>query len=140
MDLEYVFMRDNDFLFKSLQEVKEKLDYQDKIIKELRKKLAGRKEVLKDELMVDYKGLEARANRLLKDYQLAPFHMTEKEHRDYKDFCENHNDDCYNYSESNLIFHYFESMYKHKIEVECPYCHTRRKLGSGQDETAEKKE
>ena len=36
-----------------------------------------------------------------------------------------------------VIYHYTPLMYSHKVTVECPYCHTKRELGSGTDILAE---
>ena len=114
---------------------------QEEIINHLRGKIEGEKEKLKDELEVDYRKTEEEIDRYIKKYQYAPFFFTEEEMNDYHNFLYSHNspeeDNICPFTggfSSNIIFHYHpEEFRRGTIVVECPYCHTKRKLGSCKD-------
>ena len=142
------FWQSNKEVINGLKRAIDKIDEQDKTIKTLQEKLRGKKEILKEELMVDYHQMEEIKNRYIQYYKLTPFHfIDEEELRDYNDFRDNHqssreepdkNGDrtCHRADGfcSHIIFHYTPSMYhRNNIIVECPYCHTKRKLGTGVD-------
>ena len=141
------FLPPNKEIINGLKRAIDKIDEQDRTIKTLRKKLHGKKEILKDELMVDYHQMEETKNRYIEFYHQAPFHFTEEEKRDYDEFRDFHKssdvrdeegnpDVCYyaNGILSSVIFHYHpEEFHLGTIIVECPHCHTKRELGSGTD-------
>ena len=129
-----------------LNEAANRIAEQEEIINHLREKIEGEKEILKEELMVDYHQMEEIKNRYIQYYKLAPFHfIDEEELRDYNDFQDNHQSSREEPNKngdrtcrradgfrSHIIFYYTPSMYhRNNIIVECPYCHTKRKLGTG---------
>lgn len=141
------FLPTNKEIINGLKRAIDKIDEQDRTIKTLRKKLHGKKEILKDELMVDYHQMEETKNRYIEFYHQAPFHLTEEEKRDYDEFRDFHKsfnvrdeegnpDVCYyaNGILSSVIFHYHpEKFHLGTIIVECPHCHTKRELGTFTD-------
>ena len=141
------FWQPNKEVINGLKRAIDRIDEQDKTIKTLREKLRGKKEILKEELMVDYHQMEEVKDRYTKFYEQAPFHFTEEEKRDYDEFRDFHKsfnerdeegnpDVCYhaNGTLSSIIFHYSPTKFRREaIIVECPYCHTKRELGSGRD-------
>lgn len=145
------FWRSNKDVISSLEYAIERIQEQEKIIGNLQNKLKSKKEVLKGELMVDYRQMEEIKDRYIQYDKLAPFHFTEEELTDYNDFRDNHqssreepdeNSDrtcCHaNGFEMSVIFHYAPSMFRRGgIIVECPYCHTKRELGTYTDILAE---
>ena len=144
--------RSNKDIISGLEDAIERIQEQEKSNERLRNKLKDKKEILKDELMVDYRQMEEIKDRYTQYYKLAPFHfIDEEELRDYNDFRDNHqssreepdkdgNRICRraNGFRSSVIFHYTPQMYyRNNIIVECPYCHTKRELGSWKDMLAE---
>ena len=144
--------RPNKEIISGLEEAIERIQEQEQANERLRNKLKGKKEILKDELMVDYHQMEEVKDRYVQYYKLAPFHfIDEEELRDYNDFRDNHQSSREEPDEdgdrtcrradgfcSSIIFHYTPWMYhRNNIIVECPYCHTRRELGSWKDILAE---
>lgn len=140
--------RPNKDIISGLEDAIERIQEQEKSNEKLRNKLKDKKEILKDELMVDYHQMEKIKDRYVQYYKLAPFHfIDEEELRDYNDFRNNHQSSREEPDEngnrtcrradgfrSHIIFHYAPSMYyRNNIIVECPYCHTKRELGSGID-------
>lgn len=140
--------RPNKEIISGLEEAIERIQEQEQANERLRNKLKGKKEILKDELMVDYHQMEEVKDRYVQYYKLAPFHfIDEEELRDYNDFRDNHQSSREEPDEdgdrtcrradgfrSSIIFHYTPWMYhRNNIIVECPYCHTKRELGSGRD-------
>lgn len=148
------FLPTNKEVINGLKRAIDKIDEQDRTIETLRKKLHGKKEILKDELMVDYHQMEETKNRYIEFYHQAPFHFTEEEKRDYDEFRDFHKsfnvrdeegnpDVCYyaNGILSSVIFHYHpEEFHLGTIIVECPHCHTKRELGTFTDILAENEE
>lgn len=148
------FWQPNKEIINGLKRAIDKIDEQDRTIKTLRKKLHGKKEILKDELMVDYHQMEETKNRYIEFYHQAPFHFTEEEKRDYDEFRNFHKsfnvrdeegnpNICYyaNGILSSVIFHYHpEEFHLGTIIVECPHCHTKRELGTFTDILAENEE
>ena len=148
------FWQSNKGVINGLKRAIDKIDEQDRTIKTLRKKLHGKKEILKDELMVDYHQMEETKNRYIEFYHQSPFHFTEEEKRDYDEFRDFHKsfnvrdeegnpDVCYyaNGILSSVIFHYHpEEFHLGTIIVECPHCHTKRELGTFTDILAENEE
>ena len=147
--------RPNKDIILGLEEAIERIQEQEKSNERLRNKLKDKKEILKDELMVDYHQMEEIKNRYIQYYKLAPFHfIDEEELRDYNDFLDNHQSSREEPDEngdrtcrradgfrSQITFHYTPWMYHHNnIIVECPYCHTKRELGTFTDILAEKEE
>jgi hypothetical protein len=141
------FWYSNKEVINGLKRAIDKIDEQDRTIKTLREKLRKKKEILKDELMVDYHQMEELKERYIDFYHQAPFHFTEEEKRDYDDFRDFHKssnvrdeegnpDVCYcaNGILSSVIFHYHpEEFNLGTIIVECPHCHTKRELGTFTD-------
>ena len=141
------FWQPNKEVINGLKRAIDRIDEQDKTIKTLREKLRGKKEILKDELMVDYHQMEEVKDRYTKFYEQAPFHLTEEEKRDYDEFRDFHKsfdvkdeegnpDVCYDANGilSSVIFHYSPTeFHRGAIVVECPHCHTKRKLGTFTD-------
>ena len=140
--------RPNKEIISGLEEAIERIQEQEQANERLRNKLKGKKEILKDELMVDYHQMEEVKDHYVQYYKLAPFHfIDEEELRDYNDFRDNHQSSREEPDEdgdrtcrradgfrSSIIFHYTPWMYhRNNIIVECPYCHTKRELGSGRD-------
>lgn len=140
--------RPNKEIISGLEEAIERIQEQEQANERLRNKLKSKKEILKDELMVDYHQMEEVKDRYVQYYKLAPFHfIDEEELRDYNDFRDNHQSSREEPDEdgdrtcrradgfhSSIIFHYTPWMYhRNNIIVECPYCHTKRELGSGKD-------
>ena len=119
----------------------DRIEEQDKTIIFLRNKLNEEKEKLKDELEIDYRKMEEERDRYIKKYQYAPFFFTEEEMNDYHNFLYSHrsakkDDICLfaNGFSSDVIFHYYpEEFRRGRVVVECPYCHTKRKLGTRTD-------
>lgn len=131
----------NKEIIEGLEAAIDKIEEQDKTIMLLRNKLSEEKEKLKDELEVDYRKMEEQRNRFLKEFEYAPFFFTEEEMNDYHNFLYSHNspeeDDICPFAgafSSNIIFHYYPEEFRRGIiVVECPHCHTKRKLGTGVD-------
>lgn len=131
----------NKEIIEGLEAAIDKIEEQDKTIMLLRSKLNEEKEKLKDELEVDYRKMEEQRNRFLKEFEYAPFFFTEEEMNDYHNFLYSHNspeeDDICPFADafsSNIIFHYYPEEFRRGIiVVECPHCHTKRKLGTGVD-------
>ena len=79
------FWQSNKEVINGLKRAIDKINEQDKTIKTLQEKLRGKKEILKEELMVDYHQMEEIKNRYIQYYKLTPFHfIDEEELRDYK--------------------------------------------------------
>ena len=146
-----LFHAKNNDVIAHLKEAISRIEEQEEIINHLQEKIEGEKEVLKGELEVDYKRMEEVRDKYIKYYRLAPFHLTEKKLSDLNDFRDNHQSSIEEYDEdgfrycrhadgfmSRVIFHYIPSMHSHKVIVECPYCHTKRELGTGSDELEER--
>lgn len=146
-----IFHAKNTDIIANLNEAANRITEQEEIINRLQEKIEGEKEVLKEELEVDYNKMEEVKDRYIQYYRLAPFHLTESELSDLNDFRDYHqssreepDEEGYRYCrealgfQSRLIYHYIPSMYSHKVIVECPYCHTKRKLGSGTDNLEER--
>lgn len=144
------FWKPNKEIINGLTRAIDRIEEQDRTIKTLREKLRGKKEILKDELMVDYHQMEETKDRYVKFYNQAPFHFTEEELRDYNDFRDNHQSSIETPDEEGnqicdhadgfrmpITFYWTPNMSYHKIIVECPYCHTKRELGSWKDILAE---
>ena len=141
------FLPPNKEIINGLKRAIDRIDEQDRKIETLRKKLRGKKELLKDELMVDYHQMEEVKNRYIEFYHQAPFHFTEDEKRDYDEFRDFHkssdvrdeegNPDVCHYANgilSSVIFHYHPEEFRlGTIIVECPHCHTKRELGTFTD-------
>ena len=140
------FLPTNKEIINGLKRAIDKIDEQDRTIKTLRKKLHGKKEILKGELEVDYNQMEEVKDRYVQYYRLAPFHLKESELSDLNDFRDYHQSSREEPDEEghrfchradgfrmSVIYHYIPSKYSHKVIVECPYCHTKRELGSGTD-------
>lgn len=141
------FWKPNKEIINDLTRAIDRIEEQDRTIKTLQEKLRGKKEVLKEELMVDYHQMEEVKNRYIETYNQAPFHLTEEEKRDYNEFRDFHKssdvrdeegnpDTCYyaNGILSSVIFHYYPEEFHHDtIIVECPHCHTKRELGTFTD-------
>ena len=132
----------NKEIIEGLKDAIDRIEEQDKTIMFLRNKLNEKKEKLKDELEVDYRKMEEERNRYIKKLEYAPFILTEEEMNDYRDFLRSHQSSEYNdiclissASSNDIIFHYSpgEFFRRDVIIVECPYCHTKRKLGTGID-------
>ena len=132
----------NKEIIEGLEAAIDRIEGQDKTIMFLRNKLNEKKEKLKDELEVDYRKMEEERNRYIKKLEYAPFILTEEEMNDYRDFLRSHQSSEYNdicliasASSNDIIFHYSpgEFFKKDVIMVECPHCHTKRKLGTGVD-------
>lgn len=137
----------NKEIINGLKRAIDRIDEQDRKIETLREKLRGKKETLKDELMVDYRQMEEIKDRYIEFYHHAPFHFTEEEKRDYDEFRDFHKssdvkdeegnpDVCYcaNGILSSVIFHYHPEEFRlGTIIVECPHCHTKRELGTFTD-------
>ena len=141
-----IFHAKNTDIIAHLNEAINRITEQEEIIDNLREKIEGEKEVLKKELEVDYNRMEEVKDRYIQYYHLAPFHLKETELSDLNDFRDYHqssreepNEEGYRFCckaigfRMPITFHYIPSMYSHKIIVECPYCHTKRELGSGTD-------
>lgn len=120
--------RENSKVISSLNDAIERIKKQEEDIGKLEERLCDKKNLLKKELMVSYDEMEKAKDYYISQYLLAPFHMTKQEHRDYEDFKHNHNEDCEDFYEEDIIFHFYSSKYKRSIEVECPKCHKKRKL------------
>ena len=140
------FHAKNADIINSLNEAANRITEQEEIINHLREKTEGEKEILKGELEVDYNKMEEIKDRYIQYYRLAPFHLKESELSDLNDFRDYHqssreksDEEGYRFCrralgfQSQIIYHYIPSMYSHKVIVECPYCHTKRELGSGTD-------
>ena len=136
----------NTDIIANLNEAIGRITEQEEIINHLREKLEEEKEVLKGKLEVDYREMEEVKDRYIQYYRLAPFHLTEGELSDLNDFRDYHqssweepDEEGYRFCsealgfQMSLIFHYIPYKYSHRIVVECPYCHTKRELGSGTD-------
>lgn len=136
-----------------LNEAANRITEQEKIINHLQEKIEGEKEALKEELEVDYNKMEEIKDRYIQYYRLAPFHLKESELSDLNDFRDYHQSSREEPDEEDrrfcrvtdgflmpVIYHYTPSMYSHKVTVECPYCHTKRELGTGNDELCEYEE
>ena len=141
-----IFRAKNKDIIANLNEAANRITEQEEIINQLREKIEGEKEILMEEIKEDYKKLEEIKESYRKYFSLAPFHLTKeelidlnhfrnkhqsaKEERDEEDFryCSYVND-----YQSQITFHYIPSIYSHKVIVECPYCHTKRELGTGTD-------
>lgn len=148
------FWKPNKEIINGLTRAIDRIEEQDRTIKTLREKLRGKKEILKEELMVDYHQMEEVKDRYIEIYHRAPFHLTEEEKRDYNEFRDFHKsfdvrdeegnpDVCYHANGilSSIIFHYYPEEFHHgTIIVECPHCHTKRKLGTFTDILAENEE
>lgn len=131
----------------------DRIQEQEETIDKLREKIQAKKDILKDELMIDYRQMEETKERYIQYYHHAPFHLTEDELRDYNDFRDNHQSTREEPDEDGdrtcrrangfrtpVIFHWTPQMHSHSIVVECPYCHTKRKLGSYTDNLEEREE
>lgn len=141
------FWKPNKEIINGLIRAIDRIEEQDRKIETLREKLRGKKEILKEELMVDYHQMEETKDRYINFYNQAPFHLTEEEKRDYDEFRDFHKsfnvrdeegnpDVCYHANGvlSSVIFHYYpEEFHRGTIIVECPHCHTKRKLGTFTD-------
>lgn len=141
------FWQPNKEVINGLKRAIDRIDEQDRAIKTLREKLHGKKEILKEELIVDYHQMEETKDRYINLYNRAPFHLTEEEKRDYNEFRDFHKsfsvrdeegnpDVCYHAKGvlSSVIFHYYpEEFHCGAVIVECPHCHTKRKLGTFTD-------
>ena len=134
--------KNNKKIIEGLEDAIDKIERQSKTIMFLRNKLNEEKEKLKDELEVDYRKMEEERNRFLNELEYAPFILTEEEMNDYRDFLRSHQSSEYDdicliasASSNDIIFHYSpgEFFKKDVIIVECPHCHTKRKLGTGVD-------
>ena len=134
--------KNNKKIIEGLEDAIDKIERQSKTIMFLRNKLNEEKEKLKDELEVDYRKMEEERNRFLNELEYAPFILTEEEMKDYRDFLRSHQSSEYDdicliasASSNDIIFHYSpgEFFKKDVIIVECPHCHTKRKLGTGVD-------
>ena len=134
--------KNNKKIIEGLEDAIDKIERQSKTIMFLRNKLDEEKEKLKDELEVDYRKMEEERNRFLSELEYAPFILTEEEMNDYRDFLRSHQSSEYDdicliasASSNDIIFHYSpgEFFKKDVIIVECPHCHTKRKLGTGVD-------
>lgn len=134
--------KNNKKIIEGLEDAIDKIKRQSKTIMFLRNKLNEEKEKLKDELEVDYRKMEEQRNRFLKELEYAPFFFTEEELKDYRDFLRSHQSSEYDdicliasASSNDIIFNYSpgEFFKKDVIIVECPHCHTKRKLGTGID-------
>ena len=132
----------NKEIIEGLEAAIDRIEGQDKTIMFLRNKLNEKKEKLKDELEIDYRKMEEERDRYIKKLEYAPFILTEEEMNDYRDFLRSHQSSEYNdicliasASSNDIIFHYSpgEFFKKDVIIVECPHCHTKRKLGTGVD-------
>ena len=141
-----VFQAKNTDIITHLNEAISRIEEQEEIINHLREKIEGEKEVLKKELEVDYNRMEEVKDSYIRYYRLAPFHLTEAELSDLNEFRDYHessreepDEEGYRFCRRAvgfrmpITFHYIPSMYSHKIIVECPYCHTKRELGTGTD-------
>ena len=146
-----IFHAKNTDIITHLNEAISRIEEQEEIINHLREKLEGEKEVLKGELEVDYNKMEEIKDRYIQYYRLAPFHLKESELSDLNDFRDYHQSSREKPDKEGyrlcrkaigfrmpITFHYIPSMYSHKIIVECPYCHTKRELGTGRDELEER--
>ena len=131
----------NKEIIKWLENAIDRIEEQDKTIMFLRNKLNEKKEKLKDELEVDYRKTEEERNKYIKKFEYAPFFFTEEEMNDYHNFLYSHKspeeDDVCPFAAAfsmDVIFHYYpEEFRRGTIILECPYCHTKRKLGTGID-------
>lgn len=141
-----IFHAKNTDIIAHLNEAANRITEQEEIINHLREKIEGEKEALKEELEVDYNKMEEIKDRYIQYYRLAPFHLTESELSDLNDFRDYHQSSREELNEEGhrfcrradsfrmpVIYHYTPSMYSHKVIVECPYCHTKRELGTGID-------
>ena len=141
-----IFHAKNTDIITHLNEAISRIEEQEEIINHLREKIEGEKEILKEELEVDYNQMEEIKDRYIQYYHLAPFHLTEEELSDLNDFRDYHQSSWEEPDEEgrrfcsealgfqmSLIFHYIPYKYSHRIAVECPYCHTKRELSSGID-------
>lgn len=141
MDLKF-FTKSNEELIDSLKQTAELIEYQERTIKELREKLSQEKEyLLRSALGEEYAYMKADLERYRQKCQEAAFFFSPKEKLDFEDFERHH---CYmdgdkekiclfQLCSNKTIYYYNPSMHGSSIEVECPYCHTRRKLGTGHD-------
>ena len=132
----------NKEIIEGLEAAIDRIEGQDKTIMFLRNKLNEKKEKLKDELEIDYRKMEEERDRYIKKLDYAPFILMEEEMNDYRDFLRSHQSSEYDdicliasASSNDIIFHYSpgEFFKKDVIIVECPHCHTKRKLGTGVD-------
>lgn len=130
----------NKEIIKCLENAIDRIEEQDKTIMLLRNKLNEKKEKLKDELEVNYRKMEEERNKYIKKFEYAPFFFTEEEMNDYHNFLYSHKspeEDVCPFAaafSSDITFHYYpEEFRRGTIVVECPYCHTKRKLGTGID-------
>ena len=132
----------NKEIIEGLKDAIDMIEGQDKTIMFLRNKLNEKKEKLKDELEIDYRKMEEERDRYIKKLDYAPFILTEEEMNDYRNFLRSHQSSEYDdicliasASSNDIIFHYSpgEFFKKDVIMVECPHCHTKRKLGTGVD-------
>lgn len=132
----------NKEIIEGLKDAIDKIERQGKTIMFLRNKLNEKKEKLKDELEINYRKMEEERDRFLKELEYAPLFFTEEELKDYRDFLRSHQSSEYDdicliasASSNDIIFHYSpgEFFKKDIIIVECPHCHTKRKLGTGVD-------
>ena len=143
-----IFHKKNTDIIANLNEAANRIAEQEEIINHLREKIEGEKEVLMEEIKEDYKRLEEINESYRKYFNLAPFHLTKEELIDLNHFRNKHQsareecdeeDFCYiDAYQSQITFHYIPLKYSHKVIVECPYCHTKRELGTGRDELAER--
>ena len=142
MDLKF-FTKSNEELIDSLKQTAELIECQEQTIKELREKLSQEKEyLLKSALGEEYTCLKANLEYYRNKCQEAAFFFSPKERLDFEDFERRHRymdgdteKTCFwQLHNLNITYYYKPSMYGPSIEVECPYCHTKRKLGTGQDE------
>ena len=146
-----IFHAKNTDIITHLNEAISRIEEQEEIINHLREKIEEEKEVLKGELEVDYNKMEEIKDRYIQYYRLAPFHLKESELSDLNDFRDCHQSSREKPDEEGyrlcrkaigfrmpITFHYIPSMYSHKMVVECPYCHTKRELGTGNDELNER--
>ena len=141
------FLPANKEIINGLKRAIDKIDEQDRTIETLRKKLCEKKDLLKEELLADYHQMEEIKDYYIELYHQAPFHFTEEEKRDYDEFRDFHKssdvrdeegnpDVCCdaNGTLSSVIFHYSPTKFhRGTIIVECPHCHTKRKLGTFTD-------
>ena len=85
-----IFHAKNTDIIAHLNEAANRITEQEEIINHLREKIEGEKEVLKEELEVDYNKMEEVKDRYIQYYRLAPFHLTESELSDLNDFRDYH--------------------------------------------------
>lgn len=143
------FTKSNEELIDSLKQIAELIEYQEQTIKELREKLSQEKEyLLRSALGEEYAYMKADLERYRQKCQEAAFFFSPKEKLDFEDFKRHHRymdgdkeKIClFQLRSTKTIYYYQSSMCGSFIEVECPYCHTRRKLGTGHDEMVRKED